>query len=151
MILPIILHHFLPSQAPDSDDSSIKIFESNINEIEPTLEDDWVVFDNPDSNFSKSDLSQQCLEEDPSETEPVSAINSISIPTVGFHLEYGAEIEEEPVHKEAPKVATVNDAVKSKFKTPIDSFMMMCPISLWEVLVLETNHFMEQKISKQMK
>jgi hypothetical protein len=29
-----------------------------------------------------------------------------------LHWEYGAEIEEEPEHKEAPKEKTVNDAVK---------------------------------------
>jgi hypothetical protein len=96
-------------------------------------------------------LSQQCFKEDPTETEPVSAINSRSIPTIWLNWEYGAEIEDEPVHKEAPKVTTVNDAMKSKFKTPIDSFMMMCPISLWEVLVLEMVHYMEQTISKQIK
>jgi len=151
MILTIVRDHFIPSQAPDSDDSSIENFETNMDEFEPTLEDDWVVFDNPDSNFSKSNLSQQCLEEEPTLTEPLSASNSSSIPTTGLHWEYGAEIEEEPVHNKAPKVTTVNDAVKSDFKTPIDCFMKMCPLSLWEVVVSETNRYAEQKISKQVK
>jgi hypothetical protein len=29
--------------------------------------------------------------------------------------------------------------------------MMMCPVSLWEELVLETNLYAEQKLSKQVK
>ncbi len=126
IIVPILLHHFFPSQAPDSDESSLE----NLEDIEPSLEDDWFVLDNPDSNFSKHSLLQQCFEEDQTETVPVPANNSSSIPTVGLHWEYGADLEEEPAHMEAPKVATVSEAAKSKFKTPIDSFMMMCPIYL---------------------
>jgi hypothetical protein len=39
MILPIILHYFLSSQAPDSDESSLENFESNIDDFKPTCDD----------------------------------------------------------------------------------------------------------------
>jgi hypothetical protein len=56
-----------------------------------------------------------------------------------MHWEYGGDVEETDAHRKAHLPSGVKEAFKNKFQTPIDSLMMICPIQLWEVIVVETN------------
>jgi hypothetical protein len=116
--------------------------------IEPELENEWYLFSNQDSNFNKQNVLEQNVEEEDNYDANNSISNVGGIPEVGLHWEYGGEIDESDIPALATKTSTVKQDFLHKFRSPIDSFFMMCPICLWEVVVLETNRYADQKLKK---
>jgi hypothetical protein len=68
-----------------------------------------------------------------------------------MHWEYGGNVEETDANKKPPTPSGVKQAFKNQVQTPIDSLVMICPIQLWEVIVVETNRYVDQRIRLQEK
>jgi hypothetical protein len=131
----------LTMEAPESDASCGEEITEDASDAsnDEYDEDDWLFKMHPQSN-SEFLLRDTNFEEDSDDHDIV--------PEIGMHWEFDGTITQEPNMKMPMKATTVKPGLETHFKCPIDAYMAVLPLELWEVVVQEVNRYAEQQLAE---